>query len=165
MYVDEYNQLDIVSEETYGTNYKKALSDLFHSALYIIYDPNTLWIRFADSAVEAICVAHWDTSGDNHISANEAEAVTTLSTYFKGNTEITEFNELEYFKGLTSFNNASDANNGAFRECTALTKATIPENMTTIRIGSFYGCESLSEITIKGGDLALSVGTRAFNSP
>jgi hypothetical protein len=58
-------------------------------------------ITFADANVKAICVANWDTNGDGELSEEEAAAVTSLGVVFKGNTEITSFDELQYFTGLT----------------------------------------------------------------
>ena len=64
-------------------------------------------ITFADTNVKAICVAHWDTSGDGNLSYDEAAVVTSIGTVFKGNTTITKFNELQYFTSLTSLSRAS----------------------------------------------------------
>lgn len=57
-------------------------------------------IKFADANVKALCVANWDTDGDGELSDFEAAAVTDIGTVFKGQSEITSFNELEYFTGL-----------------------------------------------------------------
>ena len=59
-------------------------------------------ISFADENVKAICVSNWDTDGDGELSYAEAAVVTSLKTAFRNNSSITSFNELKYFKGLTS---------------------------------------------------------------
>ena len=74
------------------------------------------YIRFADKAVQDICVANW---GDGiGITEAQAAAVTTLGTKFKNATSITEFMELSKF-GVTAI--ASDGFNG----CTNLIKADL----------------------------------------
>ena len=92
LYNDEIDTLGIVSEEDYQTNLKKALSNIFNTNFYIIYDPNALYIRFADPEVEAICVANWSSDGVGLTTA-DAAAVTSLSqikTAFN-ETAITKF--------------------------------------------------------------------------
>lgn len=109
-------------------------------------------IEFADTAVKAICVENWDTDGDGELSYDEAAAVTDLNvattrsgdagSVFTGNTEITSFDELSYFTGVT----AIPAN--AFLGCESLTSVTIPENVETIGEAAFKGCWNLEEITL-----------------
>ena len=63
-----------------------------------IIDPDI--IQFEDVNVKKLCVTVWDTDGDNELSQEEAAAVTTLGTLFKGNTEIQLFNELVFHGGV-----------------------------------------------------------------
>ena len=72
-------------------------------------------ISFADENVKVVCVANWDTSGDGELSYAEAEAVKNLGTIFKYNTDITSFDELQHFTGLTFIGG------DAFSGCTNLT--------------------------------------------
>ena len=97
-------------------------------------------IEFADANVKALCVANWDTSGDGELSETEAAAVTSLGEVFKGNTQITSFNELQYFTGLT----AIDAN--AFNQCSQLESVVLPEGLQTIGEHAFResGLNSIS---------------------
>ena len=106
-----------------------------------------------------------------------------MGTAFKENTEITSFEELQNFTGLTSI-----ANN-AFYNCTALSNISLPEsvteigemafrgssllncdlvlsNITTIKPGAFYGTKLRSVIlpdivTVSG---AYGEGYRTFGS-
>ena len=55
------------------------------------------YIRFADDAVESICVANWDTDGDGKISYAEAAAVESIGTVFARKT-VTTFDELDVYK-------------------------------------------------------------------
>ena len=160
VYADDLEALDIQSEEDYGDGLKKALTGYFGSRLFIIYNPNQLGIRFADPAVEAVCLDHWDTNEDEVLSTVEAEAVTGLSTYFRENTEITEFDELKYFKGLTTIYGNSESPYGAFAGCTALKSVTIPSTVTSIGNSAFRG-SGIESLDIPS--TVTSVGSSAFS--
>jgi hypothetical protein len=99
-------------------------------------------INFADANVKALCVANWDTNGDGKLYPTEAAAVTDLGTVFKWNTNITSFNELKYFTGLTSISNYT------FHACTNLLSVTIPENVTSIGNYAFYNSYALENIIV-----------------
>ena len=111
-------------------------------------------IQFADAAVKAICVEKWDTDGDGELSYAEAAAVTDLGEVFQLNTEITSFDELQYFTGLTSIGDE------AFSACSGLTSVTIPESVTSIGIEAFHGCSGLMSVTIPSS--VTSIGEYAF---
>ena len=140
------------------------------------------WVKFEDSAVEAICVANWDTNKSGYMSKNECEAVTSLGTKFNANTEIVAFEELRYFtnvkvmsnsafKGCAALeridlsniidmgNNAS-WNTGAFDGCSSLQSAYMP-NVTVIANYSFAKCTSLTEVYMP--NVEASIGPWAFN--
>ena len=103
-------------------------------------------ITFADPAVKALCVANWDTNGDDELSEAEAAAVTDLGEVFKGNTTITSFDELQYFTGLTSIQD------NAFNGCTNLTSFIIPRNVTSIGGDTFRDCKNLISISVADGN-------------
>ena len=111
-------------------------------------------IEFADPAVKAICVENWDTNGDGELSYDEAAAVTELGFAFGDNKEITSFDELQYFTGLTSIGD------DAFYGCSNLTSVTIPESVTSIGVEAFAHCYGLTSVTIPEG--LTSVGDYAF---
>ena len=112
-------------------------------------------IVFADANVKSICISHWDTNDDGELSYFEAASVTDLSNYFRNNTEITSFNELQYFIGLSSIS----AN--AFSNCNGLTYITLPPFVTSIGNYAFYNCSSYSgQLTI--GNAVTSIGNYAF---
>ena len=111
-------------------------------------------IVFADSNVEALCVANWDKNRDGELSAKEASEVTDLGTVFKGKTTITSFDELSYFTSLTSIGSS------AFSGCSGLTSVTIPNGVTSIEYGAFYGCSGLNSIEIPNS--VTSIGSDAF---
>ena len=99
-------------------------------------------IIFSDANVKAICVSNWDTNGDGELSKTEAAAVTDIGTVFKENTNITSFDELQYFIGLTSIDWR------AFRDCTALSTIIIPASVSVINNGAFRGCTNMSTIYV-----------------
>ena len=100
------------------------------------------FITFADANVKAICVQNWDTNGDGELSEDEAAAVTSLGVVFKGNTEITSFNELQYFTGLTEIPRQ------AFMSCSNLISVVIPDNITQIGYSAFDDCYALASINL-----------------
>ena len=109
-------------------------------------------ITFADAYVKALCIANWDTNGDGELSEEEAAAVTNLGNVFRGE-NITSFNELQYFTGLTSIGD------GAFYNCTSLTSITIPNSMTSIGRDAFRN-SGITSITIPRS--VTSIGWQVF---
>lgn len=99
-------------------------------------------ITFADANVKAICVANWDANGDGELTEAEAAAVTSLGEVFKNNSQITSFDELQHFTGLT------EIDDNAFSNCSGLTSIIFPEGITHIGEGALYGCSGLTAITL-----------------
>ena len=117
--------------------------------------PNTI-IQFADSKVKAICVKKWDTDKDGELSCGEAAAVNNLGLAFKGNKEITTFDELRYFTGLTSIHYDD------FKECTNLTHVTFSSSIRYIEDSAFDHCSKLKDIELNEG--IESIGMSAFGT-
>ena len=127
----------------------------------IVEIPN---ITLADSKVKALCIANWDYNDDGELSEAEAAAVTSIGTMFRDNTEITSFDELPYFTGLTaiesrafsgcsnlvsiSLPNVSTIDYAAFAGCSSLTKINIPRSVRSIDDHAFNGCNSLQKVTV-----------------
>ena len=100
-------------------------------------------ITFADANVKNICVEQWDTNGDGELSYMEAATVTSLedywgNSYFNNNTEITSFNELQYFIGL------GEIYDNTFYRCTNLASISLPPYISYIGSRAFYECSSLT---------------------
>lgn len=91
-------------------------------------------ITFVDPEVKRICVENWDTDNDGELSHVEAAAVTDIGVVFKGNKTITSFDELQYFRGLTSIMER------AFENCTHLSSLIMPEGISSIGRGAFLYC-------------------------
>ena len=141
-------------------------------------NPHNSIITFADAKVKEICVANWDTNGDGELSYEEAAAVNTLLRSPFRNTEITSFDEFQYFTGLSeiwssSFDNCyslksikipnsiEEIGTGAFSQCQSLSSIVIPKSVKTIADYAFQSCSSLVSISIP--DSVKSIGHHAFS--
>ena len=111
-------------------------------------------ITFDDAKVKALCVDKWDTDNNGELSYAEAAAVTDLGEVFKDNTDITSFNELQYFTGLTAIGSH------AFEYCTSLSSITIPNTVTSIGLYAFNACTGLKSVEIPNS--VISIGEYAF---
>ena len=108
------------------------------------------YLSFSDPKVEELCLDHWDANNNGFLSVAEAKAVTSLGEVFR-NSEITTFDELQYFTGLTKLDN------NAFTNCKLLTDLTIPTNVTTIGESVFAGCEKLTGLKVAEGNASFSM--------
>lgn len=81
--------------------------------LLLSYNPDNLYISFDDEEVLRVLLAKGVGDGTG-ITTEAAEKVTSIGTWFRGNTEITSFDELKYF---TSIKTIGD---NAFRDCSNL---------------------------------------------
>lgn len=155
---------------------------------YDIYEDTPTWwafdtreygnITFADDNVKVLCLS-WDSDGDGELSAEEALEVTSFGNIFKGNTNITSFNELKNFRSLTEIPAE------AFQSCSALTSIVlpksitkigtkafmqtgltaidIPEKVTEIAMGAFDGCSSLATVNLSSYGIE-TIGEYAFGN-
>ena len=109
-------------------------------------DANKTNITFADKKVKALCIANWDADHNGELSMTEAAAVTTLGNVFRENHEITSFDELRFFTGLT------ELTLDRFYSCDKLKSITIPSGISHIDGGSFGSCSSLEQISVDAGN-------------
>lgn len=129
-------------------------------------------IDFADPAVKALCVAHWDTNGDGELSLKEAAHVPHLDSVFRGDTTIISFNEFECFtrleaieekefqgcKNLQSIHippSIKIIRHNAFQECQSLIHMDIPDHVEVCQSYVFYGCKNLQSIHVGKGIRAI----------
>jgi hypothetical protein len=135
-------------------------------------------IEFADRNVEALCLQNWDYNCDGKLSRAEAAAVTDLGKVFYMNKNIEQFNELQYFTGLTKISeeafrqcenlasvtlpaSVKVIDKYAFLYCYALAGITLPEGLTTIDISAFGGCNSLENVVFPAS--LTTLGQSAFS--
>ena len=135
------------------------------------------YIDFLDNTVELLCISNWDLNGDDKLSYSEAAAVKSLGNVFT-ESDIISLNELRYFTGLTSIeeacfyscellnriiipNNIITIGADAFRDCSSLTSITIPDSVTMIGANAFEYCDNLTSITIP--DSVTTIEGYAFN--
>ena len=127
------------------------------------------YIRFADKVVQNIVASNWG-DGDG-ITMEQAAKVTSLGDKFRGNSEITSFDELQYFTGITEFtyqtsfarckslvsinltNIIKISGYGGyerygFENCISLKEVVINPDMIEIGYQAFYGCTALEEIDL-----------------
>ena len=112
-------------------------------------------IRMFLASTSNISVANWDTNGDGELSYAEAAAVTDLGTYFKGNSTIESFDELQYFTSLTTLPNT------AFMNCTSLASVSLPSSIESLGNGAFLNCNGLDSLTVFA-ETPPSVGAQSF---
>ena len=96
------------------------------------------YLRFADSTVQSICATNWgDGTG---ITKAQCAAVSSIGTYFKGNTSISSFNE------FVNFTNLNELASEVFRSCSNLSVITLPSTIKIIRDNAFNGCNFIKFI-------------------
>lgn len=96
------------------------------------------WIRFEDPEVKRICIENWDKDGDGELSMEEAAAVSSIGTVFKGRT-MKGFKEFQYF---TSYQyDAREVDRGTFLKCTIGT-IILPEGLTQTYGSMFQECKA-----------------------
>ena len=96
------------------------------------------YIYFEDSAVETALLAAGISSDGVGITQTDAANAVLTSTTFRGNTDITKFNEFKYFTIANT-----DPPLHLFRDCTNLEEIDL-SNCTKVVQGEFYGCSSLT---------------------
>lgn len=124
---------DVIDGDVYD-----ALKNAYGSNLTINYNKLIAFIKFADAEVLRVLLAN-GVGADGGVTKEQAEAVTSLGTWFTGNTAIVSFDELRYFTGVTTI--VSDA----FKDCLALTSINL-DNVTEIAPYAFIRCSSLKAV-------------------
>lgn len=174
--LDKGFALDFFKEDTHGgrvfdksvTIKRSIYGTVTHADGGVSYTPCMDGIiTFKDEKVKSILVSHFDVTGDGRISVREAAIVRSFLvkkaqtradddkvSIFAG-TDITSFDELVWFTGLTRIED------GAFAGCEQLTSVTIPETITAIGDNAFNGCTGLQSIIVQS-PTPPAIGTDAF---
>lgn len=103
--------------------------------LLLKYDPSKLYISFQDPEVLRVLLANGVGDGIG-ITADAAEKVTSISSWFYNNTTIRLFNEFEKF-GITRLDHSS------FKGCSSLESLTFPATIKHIDVQVFQQCPLL----------------------
>lgn len=151
VYLNSERVTNDVTQNSDGTYTYALTGDAFISVVFKSAGENIL---FADPNVKALCVANWDKNSDGELSKAEAAAVTTLGTVFKNKTDITSFDEFQYFTGLTAVE--ADAFYNA-----SLTSIVLPNTITEIKLRAFSRTR-LTSIQFPEG--LTTIGERAFDN-
>ena len=115
--------------------YGNALVLNFSGGFYVWFeDPNVLDVLLNNGVGDGV-----------GITTEAVENVTDIKSWFKQNTAITSFDELEKFIGLTYLAPITNSNNGFFG-CTNLERIRLPKSVTEIGYGCFRECSKLKTI-------------------
>lgn len=100
-------------------------------------------LTIEDRAMREYCLEHFDMNSDGKLSMVEIAGVTAFpdQSLYPIPSDITRFNELEYFYGLTIL--------PSFKNCTKLETITIPKQIGAIADEMFYGCTTLVKVILK----------------
>ena len=136
-------------------------------------------ITFSDSKVKALCVQHWDSNKDGELSTDEAAAVTSLGSVFRGNKTITSFEELRHFTGLAAIDDyafyqsslqkvafpasATSIGEYAFSESSISGEVRIPGTVKAISDHAFQQCRQLTSVILEEG--VETIGWKSFTGP
>ena len=121
----------------------------------VLYARLAHYIPFADSNVEAVLLAKGVGDGIG-ITYKDAAKVTDISTWFKGNADITAFAEFVNFSGIITLVTS------AFNGCSSLAEISLPASLTSIGNNAFNGCSSLARVLNLENTKVTSINTYAF---
>ena len=122
-----------------------------------LYARLTHYIHFADSNVEAVLLANGVGDGLG-VTYKDAAKVTGISTWFKGNTDITAFAEFVNFSGIIALVTS------AFNGCSSLAEIALPDTLTSIGNNTFNGCSSLARVLNLENTKVMSINAYAFQN-
>lgn len=105
-------------------------------------------IQFEDAEVLRVLLAN-GVGSDGKITHRQAKAVTSIGTWFKGNTAIKRFKELQYFTSIKEFGDFYLNNSGSpFAGCSNLEVVYLPESTTLIGNYAFDNCDKLDIVCL-----------------
>lgn len=125
-----------------------------------------IYIHFEDPEVLRVLLAKITPNDGSGITTAQAEAVTSINTWFQNNTVIETFGEFEKFTGITYVSPKNDSGYGdsAFRMCTSLREITIPNNVTRIGSFCFEGCSVLAKVNFVDNLNITAINNGAFTN-
>lgn len=130
----------------------------------LVFQPLGYYVAIEDPEVLRILLEKITTDDGVGLTIEDIEGVTSIGTWFRANTLIETFDELERFTGITQISQLYDGGHGAaaFYNCTALKGITIPKNVTRIGSYSFSGCNSLERVSFEDKNSITDINANAF---
>ena len=110
------------------------------------------YVEFEDPLVEERCIQLYSSDGVGCTESDLGE-VTSIGGLQLNGTDITSFNELGMFTGVTTIPTMT------FSQCSALTEVTLPSSVTNIQSHAFYNCTSLEGVGLDGVSLEYIYGS------
>ena len=138
---DEYPVLDGTITVNANT-YEDSIETLRNTFRKLTLNINgEFYVRFRDAIVQSMIAESYGDGVGTKIE--QVKAVTNFSGMFKGNTEITSFDEFELFTGYNS--------NGwnVFDGCLSLISVKLPSQLKIIYGYMFYDCRELANIDLR----------------
>ena len=127
--------------------------------LLLSYNADNLYISFANEEVLSVLLDNGVGDGVG-ITKEAAEKVTSIGTWFKGNTLIQSFDEFAKFTGIKSLNNNS-GQGGEFQNCTNLKSLVLPQTITSLNFATFNNTPNLTNLVLSKA--ITTIGSRIFN--
>lgn len=122
----------------------------------VVAPPVGNYIQFEDAEVERVLMSNGVSSDGVGITMEDAAKVTTIGTWFKGNTSIVSFEELNYFVNVTELTLQN------FNNCTSLQIVGL-DNIKRLGGSLFYGTQlrqiNAPSAEVVGGSMCSSVST------
>lgn len=110
------------------------------------------YVEFEDPLVEERCIQLYSSDGVGCTESDLGE-VTSIGGLHLNGTNITSFNELGMFTGVTTIPTMT------FSQCSDLTEVTLPSSVTNIQSHVFYNCTSLEGVGLDGVSLEYIYGS------
>ena len=100
-------------------------------------------LHIVDYFMREYCMEHFDVNKDGKLSMVEVAGITAFpnQSEYPIPSDVSRFNELEYFYGLTRL--------PSFKNCNKLESITIPKQISVIPDEMFYGCTTLVKVILK----------------
>ena len=149
-------KVDVTDEQAVYDNFESTLAEI--NTAIVSVRSKLHYITFADSRVQDLCLAMWDSDADGELTFEEAADVKDIGEVFRNNTHIKTFEELRYFTSLTEI--PSNAFRGAF----SLQTLYLPAGIKTIGEYAFMGCSVLRNIVLFNDTDMIPMGLTGMTS-
>lgn len=106
--------------------------------------PGVIMTKTSNPGVFAVCRNYGWVADENYMTEIEAASVSSLAGTFKGNKSIRQFDEFQYFTGVTIIRHEE------FDGCEFLTSITFPDSIKLIAHDAFRNC-GIEELVIRSG--------------